>query len=216
MRITDDTRVSRFGPESIRDISGGVFAFAMTLLILNLSVPTIPKTASEAQLAQALAALWPQILLYVVTVGLIGSYWIAHRLILNFIKEVDRTFLWMNLFFLMCVALVPFAMGIVGAYPRHRVALATYAGLSIVTLLVMYTQWRYATGRGGLIEPAPPEIALPLARKILLQVFICLLSIAVSFFSPLVSLLIFLGMPVQAYWPNIGRPAVQARTERRT
>jgi uncharacterized membrane protein len=202
MRIGDILRSDRFDTESVHDLSGAVFAFALTLLILDLVVPEIPKGSSETVLVGALVNLWPHILTYVISFGLIASYWVLHRRIFTFIKRADRMFLWMNLLFLMCIAFMPFATKLMGAYPRYHVALFTYAGTAMVTLLVQCAQWRYATGRGRLVDPdLPPQLILYVARRLVVGVFLGLICIGISFFDPLVSLFLFIAMPVLTMWP---------------
>ena len=202
MRVGDFLRSDRFDTESVHDLSGAVFAFALTLLILDLVVPEIPRGSSETALVSALVNLWPHILTYVISFGLIGSYWVVHRRIFTFIKRADRTFLWMNLLFLMCIAFMPFATKLMGAYPRYHVALLTYAGTAMATLLVHYAEWGYATGRGRLVDPdLNPQLILHIAGRLRLGIFVCLLCIGVSFFDPLVSLFFFIVMPVLTMVP---------------
>jgi uncharacterized membrane protein len=79
MRLSMVLRGGRFGKNSITDLSGNVFAFAITLLVLDLSVPSVSKTSSAVVLAIALFGLWPAFLAYVMSFGFISSYWVAHR-----------------------------------------------------------------------------------------------------------------------------------------
>jgi len=202
MRVFSVSRSDRFDTESVHDLSGAVFAFALTLLILNLVVPTIPKGSSETVLFRALVNLWPHVLTYVISFGLIASYWVVHRRMFTFIKRADRTFLWMNLFFLMFIAFMPFATNLMGAYPRYHVALITYAGTALATLLTLAAEWRYATRLGRLVDPdLDPRWIRHLAGRIWGAIFLCLVCIGISFFHPLVSLFFFILFPILAMVP---------------
>lgn len=202
----------RFDTESIHNLSGAVFAFAMTLLILNLTVPQIPKSAPEIVLAAALRDLWPHVLTYVVSFGLIASYWVMHRRIFTFIRIADRTFLWMNLYYLMFIAFMPFAANLMGSYPRYRVALLAYAGTALVTLLIQHTEWAYATGRGRLVDPdLDPRWNAHVTARNRGAIALVLVCIAVSFVDPLVSLITLILMPVLGMLPfHLQEPAPAA------
>ncbi len=191
----------RFDTESVHNLSGAVFAFAMTLLILNLVVPVIPKGAPNSALASALLTLWPHVATYVISFGLIASYWVMHRRMFTFIRAADRTFLWMNLYFLMFIAFMPFAANLMGTYPRYRVALLTYAGTALVTLLIQTAEWRYAKVR-GLVDPdLDPRWAVHLDWRLRGGIGLVLVCIGVSFFDTLVSLFTLILMPVLSLWP---------------
>ncbi|HLN13713.1 MAG TPA: TMEM175 family protein [bacterium] len=199
----------RFDTESIHNLSGAVFAFAMTLLILSLVVPPVPKGAPEAVLAAALRDLWPHVLTYFISFGLIASYWVMHRRIFTFIRVADRTFLWMNLYFLMFIAFMPFAAELMGSYPRYRVALLAYAGTALVTLLLQHTVWAYAVGRGRLVDPdLDPRWIAHVTMRTRGAIALVLVCIGVSYFDPLVSLATLILMPVLGMLPlRIAGPA---------
>jgi len=211
MRIIPRRKSDQFDTESVHNLSGAVFAFAMTLLILNLVVPEIPRGAPNSVLASALLNLWPHVITYVISFGLIASYWVMHRRIFTFIRTADRTFLWMNLYFLMFIAFMPFAANLMGSYPRYRVALLTYAGTALATLLIQDAEWRYAIGRGRLADPDLDPRWIPhLTARIRGAIALVLVCIGVSFFDPLVSLFTFVLMPVLAMWPAHLREPAQA------
>ncbi len=202
MRPRDFLSSDRFDTESVHALSGAVFAFALTLLILDIAVPEIPKGSPEKVLVGALINLWPHVLTYVVSFGLISSYWVTHRRIFTFIKRADRTFLWMNLLFLMFIAFMPFATSLMGAYPRYHVAVLVYAAVAMATMLIHYAEWAYATGRGHLVDPdLDPQWFHHITRRLLSAALFSLVCIGVSFFDPLVSLIVFLLVPLMAMWP---------------
>ena len=102
--------------------SDGVFAIAITILILNIH---FPETDNE-HLGQALRDLSPNILAYVLSFILIGLYWIAHHTSFHAIHKVDGVFLWMNMLLLLFVSFMPFPAYLLGKYPLQQVPLMIY------------------------------------------------------------------------------------------
>jgi uncharacterized membrane protein len=112
--------------------SDGVFAVAITLLVLNLAVagPGTPGHLNPPLLHQ-LGRLWPSFAAYVVSFFMIGIIWVNHHVLIRSFKEVDRTLLFLNLILVMFVVLIPFATATVADYrlsnsPDGRVAMVLY------------------------------------------------------------------------------------------
>ena len=97
--------------------SDGVFAVAITLLVLNLAVagPGTPGHLNPPLLHQ-LGRLWPSFAAYVVSFFMIGIIWVNHHVLIRSVKEVDRTLLFLNLILVMFVVLIPFATATVADY----------------------------------------------------------------------------------------------------
>jgi uncharacterized membrane protein len=195
--------VHRFDKDSITGLSPNVFAFAMTLLVLEIPVPQIARAAPPSALTHALAALWPSFLTYVMSFSMLGGYWVAHRSLLRFVQSVDRVFLWVNLCFLMLIAFLPFAARLVGAYPYRPTALMVYGLTALATLLALSAQWYYATGRLRLVTPnVDAELVRYGKLKLLMPAAICALSIATAPAAPRLSLLLLVLMPLATLWAN--------------
>ncbi len=114
----------------VEALSDGVFAIAMTLLILDIAVPNV-KSVSPAQLPGALRALGPEFLIYALSFIILGIYWVGHHNQYHYIGRSDRVFLWINILFLMFVAAVPFSTALLGRYPLERPALFVY-GMNLI------------------------------------------------------------------------------------
>jgi len=195
--------VNRFEKDSVSGLSPNVFAFAMTLLVLDIPVPLLPRAAPESALVHALSALWPSFLTYVVSFSMLAGYWVAHRSLLRFIVSVDRAFLWVNLCFLMFIAFLPFTTHLASVYPDRPVAIMSYGGTALATLLSLYAQWHYATGRAHLV---PPTLEADLIRygkwRPLLPVAVCVVSIAAAPVAPRLGLFLLVAMPAVTMWTN--------------
>ena len=93
----------------VEALTDGVFAIAMTLLVLELGMPVITGGPVNTELLRRLFELWPKLLVYVLSFVLLGMTWVHHRLMFHYIERSDGKLAWMNIIFLMFVALVPFA-----------------------------------------------------------------------------------------------------------
>jgi uncharacterized membrane protein len=170
--------------DRIVNLSDGVFAIAITLLVLDIRVPAIPEGMVATQLPTALFSLWPKYLGYVLSFAVISTLWVVHHSIFRSIREYDRGLLYLNFLFLMFVAFVPFPTSLLGEYGDHRLPVAIYAGtLALGRLLLTTIHW-YSTRNDRLIDEAqdPREVRFYLIRGLAMPV-IFLLSIGVSFFS---------------------------------
>lgn len=180
----------------IEALADGVFAIAMTLLVLDLKVPSIGAENTD-QLLPALFAQWPKYISYLISFFMLGIYWIGHHNQFHVIRRSDRGFLWINILYLMTISLLPFSTALLGAYPSTRIALIIYGGNLAVIGSVLYWHWYYATHNYRLIDPdIDPQIVTLAARRILTGVIIYLFAISASFISVTMSLVIYLVAPL--------------------
>jgi uncharacterized membrane protein len=118
--------------------SDGVIAVAITLLVLNISVPH-PPLAKGHTLAGELARNWPVYAAYVTSFLTIGIIWINHHVMISRLREADRTILFLNLLLLMSIAALPFATSLMAAYLKEssgqHLAAAIYSGAFLVMAL---------------------------------------------------------------------------------
>ena len=118
--------------------SDGVFAFAITLLILGIALPAFrhpPPT--EGELTRALLDLWPNVLAYVLSFAVIGIMWQNHHALFRLVTRVDRMTVFLNLALLGGTAFIPFATSTLGAYPTLRPAEFLY-GLTLTETATAY------------------------------------------------------------------------------
>ncbi len=138
--------------DRIVNFSDGVFAIAITLLVLDIRVPDIPENMVAGELPAALLALWPKYLGYVLSFVVISTFWTIHHSIFRPIRAYDRGLLYLNFLFLMFVAFVPFPTSLLGEYGDRRLPVAIYAGtLAIGRLLLTAIHW-YSTRNDRLLD----------------------------------------------------------------
>ena len=132
--------------------SDGVFAIAATLLVLELKVPQV----EPGELADALLGNWPSYATYVVSFLVIGIIWVNHHAVMERIRKVDRPLLFLNLVFLMAVALIPFPTALLADYLQaghdERLASAVYGASMVLMGVTFGSIWAYAVLRGALLH----------------------------------------------------------------
>ena len=170
--------------DRIVNLSDGVFAIAITLLILDIRVPDIPDTLVASELPGELLSLWPKYLGYFLSFVGISSFWLIHHSIFRPIRSYDRILLYLNFLFLMLVAFIPFPTSLLGEYGNHQLPVAIYAAtLAVGRLLLTALHW-YSTRDGRLLEQPldPAAVRFFLVRGLTIPA-IFLPSIGISFFS---------------------------------
>lgn len=175
----------------VEAFSDGVFAFAMTLLVLSFQVPH----ASDGGLTKALLAQWPSYLSYVVSFFSTGIMWINHYAIFRLIARVDRFVLVMNLIHLLGVAFFPYPTALLGQYlfseRDARVAAVLYAGTATVIGIGFMGFWIYAVRHGLLRDHVDQARARATIPRLGISLLAYPLGIVVAFFSAPLSLALF-------------------------
>ena len=154
-------RIAGQSLERLAALSNGIFAVAMTLLVLDLRVPvsTISqRIINEQDLWNALVNLRPNLLPYLMSFLTLGIFWVGQQTQINYFKQSNRHLTWIHLVFLLAVTLMPFSTGLLAAYITFRVALVVY-WLNVVLLGVMlFISWRYARHAQLLKDEVTEEI----------------------------------------------------------
>lgn len=140
----------RRGPERLEAFSDGVFAIAITLLVLEIRVPSAADLASNDRLLSALAALWPSYLGYVVSFATIGIMWANHHNLIRLVATVSHGLILANLLLLMVVGFVPFPTALLAATlgtPSAQVGVLVYTATFCALAVAFNVLW-YAIRRG--------------------------------------------------------------------
>lgn len=141
----------------IKAFSDGVFAIAITLLILDIKAP--PNIA-PGQLSAALLKLWPYYLAFVTSFWTIGMMWINHHRVFALIKRSDDTLVVLNLLLLMGVTWVSFPTAVLAEHlrgPDQRIAAVVYSGTFLFIALMFNAILWYAIRRGHVSRETNPS-----------------------------------------------------------
>ena len=183
----DQTEIGR-----LQSFSDGVFAVAITLLVLNLVVPSLGDKATAQDLARALALGWPSYLAFVTSFGTILIMWVNHHAIVKLVRRADTLFVFANGFHLLHVTVVPFITALVARYlttPAASTACAVYAGGFAVGNLAYNGLWWSSAHRRRLLHPHVPQARVDQLTKSYLAGFpLYLVATALAFWNAYVSI----------------------------
>jgi len=183
-------------PARVMALTDGIFAIIMTLLVLDIHVPQLPAGESLTKSA-FLGEVWPNVVVFAISFVLTGLYWVAHRDMFNLVRGVDRGLVWLNILFMLPVALVPAAAALLGAYSHDQLALRIYGLLFVLIALMRLALWYYiGTRRHLLIEHVDRRTLLTGAFTSIALILVYLIAILVAGFAPYLSLGIYAGVPV--------------------
>jgi uncharacterized membrane protein len=146
----------------LETFSDGVFAIAATLLILEVHLP------GHGSVTHDLVHAWPSYVAYAISFLTIGIIWVNHHTVLQQIGRVDRTFLFINVVFLMVVAFSPFPTRVVAEHLRNGSKPAAFAyGLTFTLMAISYgTMWFYAArGRRLIAADADQRVVSGISRS---------------------------------------------------
>lgn len=183
------------GTGRIEAFSDGVFAIAITLLVLNLHVPELPRDAQPEDLLLALGGDLTNLQVYVLSFLVIGLFWMTHHRVFAHIRRYDTALVWLNLLMLLFVSVIPFPTAMLGRY-GGPVALRLYDGTLAAASLLLLAMWVYASGNGGLVDDdLSPAMVRYLTLRGLLTVAIFVGSIAISYYNDDLALYFLLLIP---------------------
>jgi uncharacterized membrane protein len=145
-------------------LSDGVIAIVITLLVLDITVPSVPPGSPVTALPGLVVGQWPDFLGFVLSFLVIGQYWVLHRRTFVHIERHERGVLFLNLLFLLSVAFVPYATEMFVTYP-NRVGVTVLSGVLALTGGTLTLLWLYAS-RNDLVEAglASRTVTIQVAR----------------------------------------------------
>lgn len=178
--------------ERLEAFSDGVFAVAITLLVLNFKVTGL----SAANLRNQVIGQWPQLLAYILSFVIVGVYWVAHHSLFHFVAATNRVLLWLNNFFLMTIAFLPFPAGLLGQYPLSQISTIVYGCTLIAANSFATLTWIYAW-RASLLVPSTPIAFRRFAAQVTFApAVVYAVAVAISFVNRVVPLLLFAAVPL--------------------
>jgi uncharacterized membrane protein len=137
--------------ERIQSLTDGIFAFAMTLLVINIDLPSTPHKIDPELLGKYLFSLWPDFFHYVLSFILLSLFWVEHHQQFYYIKKINPKALWINILNLLFVALFPFSTSLMGDYTSQSIAAAFFISNLLVIEIFLYLNWMNAISHKELI-----------------------------------------------------------------
>jgi uncharacterized membrane protein len=174
----------------LKSLSDGVFAVALTLLVLDIR---IPEDALIGDLPTKLIELAPIALIYLISFVVIGGAWGSHQRMIGQIERGDGLLVWFNLFSLLFVTLVPASAALLGRFPGDFVAITCFAADVVLIQLTALWMWRYASQQ-GLVNPAlDPRVVVGIGRRLTMAAIVFGLSIPLALLNTSVSYILWIG-----------------------
>ena len=195
------------GNETVRveTFSDGVFAIAITLLVLEIRVPQVEEGAS---LLGELIELWPSYLGYAISFIVIGIMWANHHNRFNYIARSDHVLLFLNTLLLMCVAFIPFPTALLAEYvssEEQQTAVAVYAGTMAVSAVFFNLLWLYAAHGYRLVDRTlDPAILRAMTRRYVAGMLLYISAFALAFVNIVLSLALIVGLALVFILPEPG------------
>jgi uncharacterized membrane protein len=190
----------------IESFSDGVFAIAITLLVLEIKVPHFDD-GNARDLASALLGLWPSYFGYVFSFVMIGIHWVHHHYVFKLYERSDHNFALLNGLYLMCIAFVPFPTGVLARYVAdpavQKTAIVFYAVGLLLPALAYVMIWLYASRDHRLLHRnLDGNFIAHLTQRYVLTIALYLLAVLLSLWHALAGLALCVGLTLTYLLPS--------------
>lgn len=200
--MSNERHILRMSSGRLEALGDGIFSVAMTILVIELALP-VTKGNSWNDFLQSLKELWHGMLCYMISFVVLGIMWFGHRMMFEYISRTNRYFIFLGVLFYMIVCLVPFSTRFLAADSFKWQAILVYGVNLSLCNLSLYAQWLYGINRASLMEKdLPVEVRREARILFLLSPVVYSVAIIISFWLPLVSIIIFVITPVLYLLPN--------------
>jgi uncharacterized membrane protein len=148
-------------------LTDGIFAIAMTLLVLELKVPELPKSIGAGELLHKLSEQGPAFFSFLVSFLYCGLLWLMHHLAMHFIRHLQIGLVWLNLLFLMSISLMPFSCALLGHFLHNRAAQEIYFGNQFIAASLLGVKWLVAKKK-KLIHEDDPKASKAMGQQLMI------------------------------------------------
>lgn len=195
MRFLDRFAQGELRLNRIEAVSDGVFAIVVTLLVLELAVPSLHDADSASELGRQLIDLLPKFVSWLISFIIVCKFWLNHHHILGLARHADYGMVWINCIFLMFQSFVPFPTAMMGTYPSNPLAVSGFGmvmALNTLLFIALHTHilWH-------LLKPELADTVIPhIIPKSFIGVLSYLVGAAVAWFAPYAAFVIYLLTPL--------------------
>jgi uncharacterized membrane protein len=179
-------------------LTDGIFAFAMTLLVLGIEVPARDAAIQTPDMvSKILRDIYPDISHYLIAFIMLASFWMLHHRCYDRLKAINRKMLWMNVATLMFIALIPFSTDLADDYVTIPLAGLVFSLNMLIVGTLLYSQWSYATGNKDVIsEAVKPEEVRIVKRKMMIMPALSMIGIVLAAVGAPWTVLIYILAPI--------------------
>ena len=174
-------------------LADGIFAIVMTLLVLELKIPSLSGVSTIDDLPVMLSGILPALLAYILSFAVLFTFWRAHNFVISgFAKELDMWLSNINAVFLFFVGMVPFTSFVLGRYSGSQAAIILFGANVIAIGLALFWMRQYALTSPNIATVRTNRAANRRANiRILMPVILSPLAIILSFYDPRLSFVLF-------------------------
>lgn len=162
----------------------------MALLVLEPAIPEI-HDGTNWELTQALGAMWPKFIAYTLSFMIFGVFWLTNHFLFDNIAYYDSRLAWLNILFLLFVALVPFTTSLLGEYLMEKTPTILYGVQLLIIFFMGFSIWSYTTSKQLTESDIDTSLSKAGKRMGYIYFLILIVAIIIAFFIPIVSIIIY-------------------------
>ena len=182
--------------------SDAVFAFAITLLVLGITLPAFRTPPTEEQLRHAILELWPNLIAYALSFAVIGIMWQNHHALFRVVTRIDRKTVAMNLLLLAGTVFIPFATTVLGTYPAMHVSTFLYGAVLSYTGTIYNIMLNYLIETKAFAHSVTPEILADSRRAFLTGMLTYYAAMLLALWLPVVSFAAYIAIALYYLIPH--------------
>jgi len=179
----------------LETLTDGLFAIAMTILVVTIEIPVGPIHTPDL-FVQTTSAIIPKFAVYFLSFLLLAVFWVDHHMF-YLVNRTNFTMIWLNIFWLMFIALLPLSTSIIAQFPEYQLAQLIFDFNLLFIGLFFYMIWSYSLNKGMVSEKVKPYY-LYIKRSLLLMPIVISVTIIFTFINPKWSVVILFLIPVLA------------------
>ena len=189
--------LKRFPVDRLKGFTDGVLAIVITILVLGIDIPE-DHNFSEQGLLAFLLRISRDVIMYAASFWLIGACWVQHHAVFQYLRYCNRSLLWLNIFFLFPLTLMPFLTKLKVIYREDALVVPLFGAPFILSGLILLGIWRHVITHPELIghRSIDPSVVRSMNRRILIGPLVTLVAIGLSFLNLNVGTIAFCTMPL--------------------
>ncbi|MBI5460047.1 TMEM175 family protein [Methanobacterium sp.] len=177
----------------VETLTDGLFAIAMTILVVTIQIPVGPIHTADL-FVQTTSEIIPKFAVYFLSFLLLAVFWVDHHMF-YLVKKSNFTLIWLNIFWLMFIALLPLSTSIIAQFPEYQLAQLIFDFNLLFIGLFFYIIWSYSLDRGLISEKVKPYYPY-IKRSLLFMPIVISVTILFTFINPKWSMVILFMIPV--------------------
>ncbi len=188
----------------IEALSDGVFAIAMTLLVLELKVPAHELVHSEQGAWHSLMELKYEFLTYFLSFMTLGIFWMGQAFQFQYTERSDRNSSWINIFFLMIISMLPFTTAFLSKHIEYKLAIGVYWLNIFLAGLLIYIHWSYIVKRKLVKQEDLAQIDKAARKRVIVAQSLYLMGALLCFISTYLSIFFIIAVQLNYAFVFIG------------